>query len=75
MGRHRMEIDFKYHNVEDEICDEVLEMANQSQSEMINGVIKVLESKNKEVSLDNINSYIRRYSSKILETYIALLSS
>lgn len=74
MGRDRMEIDFKYHNADDEICDEVLEMANLAQAEMIAGVIKVLESKNKEVSLDNINSYLRRYSSKILENYIALLS-
>ena len=74
MGRDRMELDFKYHQTENDVCEEVLEMANTSQAEMINGVIKLLESKNKEVSLENINSYVRRYSSKILENYIILLS-
>ena len=74
MGRDRMEIDFKYHNADSDICEEVLEMSNLAQAEMIAGVIKTLESQNKEVSLERINSYLRKYSSKILENYIALLS-
>ena len=72
MGKDRMETDFRYHNVENEICDEVLEKANLSQAYMITGVIKLLESKNKEDSLENINRYLRMYSQKILMTYINL---
>ena len=29
MGRERMELDFRYHNVENEICDEVLDLADK----------------------------------------------
>jgi hypothetical protein len=72
MGKDRMKINFSYHNVENEICDEVLEKSNLAQAEMIAGVIKLLESKNKEVSLENINRYLRTYSQKILMMYINL---
>ena len=74
MGRDRMVIDFKYHRKDDEICDEVLELANIAQAEMIAGVIKLIESKNKEVELDSINRNLKLYSQKILQNYIYLLS-
>lgn len=72
MGKDRMEHFFRYQDIENEICEEVLDMANIAQAEMITGVIKTLESKGKEDSLENINSYLRRYSQKVLENYINL---
>jgi hypothetical protein len=72
MGKNRMENLFNYQDIEDEICDEVLEMADMAQSEMVNGVIKVLESQGKDDSLENINRYLQRYSQKVLENYINL---
>lgn len=72
MGKDRMEHMFKFQDIENDICDEVLDMANIAQAEMIAGVIKTLESKGKEDSLENINSYLRRYSQKVLENYINL---
>lgn len=75
MGRDRMELDFRYHNVENEICDEVLEKADEAQSIMINGVIKILEKEGKEAELNKINSYLRKYSTKIVMGYMYLLSA
>lgn len=72
MGKDRMENLFNYQDIEDEICDEVLDMADMAQSEMVNGVIKVLESQGKDDSLENINRYLQRYSQKVLENYMNL---
>lgn len=71
MGKDRIKHEFKYSNVknEDEF-ESVLENADKAQSEMINGVIKVLESENKEVSIENINRYLSKYSTKVLMNYI-----
>ncbi len=73
MGRDRIKHEFEYKDIphEDEF-EKVLENANQSQAEMINGVIKVLESEKKETSLENINRYLNRYSNKVLMNYIHL---
>jgi hypothetical protein len=72
MGKDRMEHFFKYNDIENEICDEVLDMANMSQHEMVTGVIKVLESQGKEDSIEIINRYLQRYSQKVLENYMML---
>ncbi len=73
MGRERLEHEFKYVDIHnEEAFDEVLELADQAQSEMINGVINVLESKGIEDTLENINRYLRVYSVKVLENYIHL---
>ena len=55
--------------------DEVLEKADEAQSIMINGVIKILEKEGKEAELDKINSYLRKYSTKIVMGYMYLLSA
>ena len=39
---------------------------------MINGTIKALKAQGKEGSLENINTYISRYATKVIETYIHL---
>ena len=72
MGKDRMEHFFRYQDTENEICEEVLDMANMAQHEMVTGVIKVLESQGKEDSLEIINRYLQRYSQKVLENYINL---
>jgi hypothetical protein len=76
-GKERIEHQFHYNDFDDEKqekFDEMLDMANQSQSAMIDGVIKILEKENKELSIENINRYLQKYSQKILMHYINVLS-
>jgi hypothetical protein len=56
---------------DDENFQEALEMADMAKNKMIQGTVNWLESKNKEVTVDNANSYIRRLSVKIVELYVA----
>jgi len=73
MGKERIEHEFKYKNIPNEDdFEEVLSMANQAQAEMINGVIKFLELKNMEPDLTNINRYLQRMASKLVQTYMLL---
>ena len=65
-----MEHMFRYQDIESDICEEVLDMANMAQHEMVSGVIKVLESEGKEVELNKINRYLQRYSQKVLDVYM-----
>jgi hypothetical protein len=77
MGKERIEHQFAYHDFSDEKqekFDEMLDMANESQSAMINGVIKILEKEKKELSVENINRYLQRYSQKLLMHYVNVLS-
>jgi hypothetical protein len=80
MGRERIAHEFYYKEFDEqsqEAFDRVLEKADESQSIMINGVLKILEEEGKGVSFDDvdkINSYLRRYSKILLEFYIHLLS-
>ena len=77
MGRERIEHQFAYHDFSEEKqerFDEMLEMANEAQSAMINGVIKILEKQKKELSLENINRYLQKYSQKLLMHYVNVLS-
>lgn len=55
---------------DNEAYDELLEMADEAQSKMISGVIKVLEKEGKEVEISNINRYLKKYSEKIWDTYV-----
>jgi hypothetical protein len=73
MGSDRIKHEFTYKPIHDEESfDKVIEMADQSQAEMVNGVFKFLESKGIEPDLDNINRYLNRLSSKVLKTYMLL---
>lgn len=73
MGKSRIEHEFKYKDISNESeFEEVLENADRAQAEMINGVIKLLESEKKDVSMENINRYLSRYSNKVVENYIYL---
>jgi len=73
MGKERLEHEFKYKDVgNDEAFEEVLEMADKSQHEMINGVMKILEKEKKEMDINVINRYIQRYSTLVLNYWIKI---
>ena len=73
LGRNRIEHEFKYQNLPDEQAfEELLDMADESQANMINGVIKILENEGKEPDLSNINRYLQKYSSMIFENFTLL---
>lgn len=77
MGKERIAHQFAYHDFspeKQEKFDEMLEMANEAQSAMINGVIIILEKEKKELSVENINRYLHRYSQKLLMHYVNVLS-
>lgn len=72
MGKDRIEHEFKYKNIDEDLIEKVLDRADQSQSEMINGTINALNAQGKEESLANINKYISRYATMVVETYFHL---
>ena len=72
MGKDRIEHEFKYKDIDEDVSEKVLERADQSQSEMINGTIKALNAQGKEESLENINRFISRYATMVVETYFHL---
>jgi len=72
MGKDRIEHEFKYKDIDEDLIEKVLERADESQSEMINGTIKALNAQGKEESFENINRYISRYATMVVETYFHL---
>ena len=73
MGRERIEHEFKYKEIHNEDAfEEVLDYADQAQAEMINGVINYLEEKGIDEDMGNINRYLHRFASKIVQTYTFL---
>ena len=73
MGRERIEHEFKYKEIHNEDAfKEVLDHADQAQAEMINGVINYLEEKGIDEDMGNINRYLHRFASKIVQTYTFL---
>lgn len=78
MGRERIEHEFKYKEFIDEEKEEaferVLEKADQAQSIMIQGCMKVLEKQGKEITVDSINSCLQRKASMMAGFIINLLS-
>lgn len=59
---------------DNEAYDELLEMADEAQSKMVSGVIRVLEKEGKELELSDINRYLKKYSEKIWDTYMFVMS-
>lgn len=75
MGEERIRHEHKYdENLNEEKFEELVEMANDAQSKMINGVLKVLEKEKKEADTSVINTYLQKYSTKIVNYYINVLS-
>lgn len=79
MGRDRIQNKFGSDvdygdNENDGSFEKMLDLANEVQADMIHGVIEILNKEGKEESLENINRYLPKYSSKLLDVYIALKS-
>lgn len=73
MGANRLKHEFTYKEPpNEEAFEKLVDLADESQANMIDGVMKVLKNKNKEVSLENINYYLKRYSTKIVSTWVTL---
>jgi len=76
MGRDRI-YHLNYNNPiaeDNEAYDELLDMADEAQSKMISGVMKVLDKEGKEPELYNINRYLKKYADKIWDTYVFVMS-
>jgi hypothetical protein len=48
----------------------MLDLADEAKNEMISGTIKYMENIGKEVSIENVNSQIRRLSLTILKWFM-----
>jgi hypothetical protein len=71
MGSERIKHEYKYKDIHnEEAFDEMVAMSDQAQSEMINGVINYLESEGIEENMDNINKYLRRFATMIVQNYM-----
>jgi len=54
----------------EESFNEALEMSDEAKNEMIRGTVKSLESEKKDISIEKVNSEIRKLSQKIIELWI-----
>jgi hypothetical protein len=71
MGRERIKHEFKYKDIpNEEAFEEMLDMSDQAQAEMINGVIDYLESEGIEEDMSSINKYLKRFATKIVQNYM-----
>lgn len=71
MGSERIKHEYKYKDIHnEEAFDKMVDMADQVQAEMINGVINYLESKGIEENMDNINKYLRKFATMIVQNYM-----
>ena len=71
MGSERIKHEYKYKDIHnEESFDEMVAMSDQAQAEMINGVINYLESEGIEENMDNINKYLRRFATMIVQNYM-----
>jgi len=71
MGSERIKHEYKYKDIHnEEAFDEMVGMSDQAQAEMINGVINYLESEGIEENMNNINKYLRRFATMIVQNYM-----
>jgi hypothetical protein len=57
-------------NEESEMCSTMLDLADEAKNEMISGTIKYMENSGKEISIENVNSQIKRLSLTILKWFM-----
>lgn len=69
MGKERILNQHRYQDTNEEF-DELLEMADEAQSLMINGCIKKLQDNGKEVSSESVNRCLQRSSSDVLNFWM-----
>ena len=75
MGKERIAHEFYYnkpYNVDE--FQEMLEQADEIQSELINSTINYMEENGVDLDLENVNRYIRRFATKLVEFYIQTYS-
>ena len=71
MGSESIKHEYKYKDINnEEAFDEMVGMSDQAQAEMINGVINYLESEGIEENMDNINKYLKRFATMIVQNYM-----
>lgn len=68
-GKERILNQHRYHDT-NEAFDELLDIANESQSFMVNGCIKKLEDNGKEISTENINRCLQKSSIDVLNFWM-----
>jgi predicted AlkP superfamily pyrophosphatase or phosphodiesterase len=68
-GREHIDRYYGENPPDEEAFEQVLDMADDVRNMMIRGTMKYLEAKRKEVSIDNVNSNIRKLSNKMWEFY------
>ncbi len=68
-GRDHLDRYYGGNKEEDEDFQEVLEMANTAKDKMIQGTVKWLENNNKEVTVENANSYIKKLASNMVQLF------
>ena len=74
MGKERIAHEFTYKEPpNEEEFEKLLDMADMSQSIMINGVIAYLEDKKREIEVSTINAYLQRFATKIVRYYMTVL--
>jgi hypothetical protein len=57
-------------NDESEMCSTMLDLADEAKNEMISGTIKYMENSGKEISIERVNSQIKRLSLTILQWFM-----
>lgn len=75
MGKERIAHEFYYNQPNN--VDEfkvMLEHADEVQSELINGTINYMEENEEDLDIDNVNRYIRRFATKLVEFYVQAYS-
>jgi hypothetical protein len=75
MGKERIAHEFYYNQPNN--VDEfkvMLEHADEVQSELINGTINYMEENKEDLDIDNVNRYIRRFATKLVEFYVQAYS-
>lgn len=71
MGSERIKHEYKYKDIHnEEAFDEMVDMSDQAQAEMINGVIDYLDDQGIEENMDNINKYLRKFATMIVQNYM-----
>ena len=72
-GKSHIERYYGENMEDDENFQEVLDNAEESKNKIIDGVIKYMESNQKDVDdMDLVNRYVKTFSQKLLQLYISL---
>lgn len=73
MGKEKIAHEFYYNEPENvEEFDEVLKMADEVQSIMISGVLRIIEDKNMDYDDSTINRLIKKLAQKMVQFYIRM---